>query len=258
MPLNLLGSSCNSNVGVRAIPVFLARLIFVALLVVKLSPTTDATDIIVFTEHIPPYSFKDPDGQVVGTATDRVRKFLGALPVSYEIRQVPWNRAYELSRQLDNALVYPIMRLPSREDQFHWLVEVQQSDLHIYGRADEARPVTMDALRRGELIAVCVIGDAACELFQAMGVPDARILEVAYDQRVELQIIQSGRGDIFIAQEDEFQELAVGVDHQIDKLMRLGGEVQFCLAAGVKMRSELLTLLQEAVSSDRAFVSVPQ
>ncbi len=253
----MLGSFCNTIIGVRVILVFITRLIFTVLVFAELSRKADAADLIVFTEHVPPYSFTGPDGQVAGTATDRVRKFLGSLPVSYEIRQVPWNRAYELSRQLDNALVYPIMRLPSREDQFHWLIEVQQSDLHIYGRADEARPVTKDTLQRGEFIAVCVIGDAACELFQSMGVPDGRILEVAYDQRVELQIIQSGRGDIFIAQEDEFEELAMGADHEIDKLMRLGGDVQFCLAAGGKMRRELLTLLQEAVSSDGAFFSAP-
>lgn len=235
----------------------MARIIFMALMLVNLSRKADAADLIVFTEHVPPYSFTGPDGHVVGIATERVRDFLGSLSVSYEIRQVPWNRAFELSRQLDNALVYPIMRLPSREDQFHWLLEVPQSDLHIYGRADEARTVTLQALKRGDFIAVCVIGDAACELFRTMGVPDSRILEVAYDQRIELQIIQTGRGDIFISQEDEFEELALGGNHGIDKLMRLGGDVQFCLAAGGKMRPELLTLLKEAGLSAEHFMQMP-
>lgn len=232
--------------GVRAEYVVLIKYVFALALAALMAPRLAATDIIIFTEDVPPYSFLDSDGNVVGDATARVRRFLDPLPLSYEIRLVPWNRAYALSKQLDNALVYPIMHLPSREESYHWLLAVQQSPLYIYGREDETRSVTPETLTRGDFTAVCVIGDAGCELFRMLGVPSDRILEVAYDQKIELQIIQTGRGDVFISQEDEFVQLAMGSNHKIKKLMRLPGDVQFCLAAGRQVRPDILAKLQAA------------
>jgi len=243
--------------GVRAVYVVLIKYVFALALVALMAPRLVATDIIIFTEDVPPYSFLDSEGNVVGDATARVRRFLDPLPLSYEIRLVPWNRAYALSKQLDNALVYPIMHLPSREQNYHWLLEVQQSALHIYGRDDETRAVTPETLKRGDFTAVCVIGDAGCELFRMLGVPNDRILEVAYDQKIELQIIQTGRGDVFISQEDEFVQLAMGSDHKIKKLMKLDGDVQFCLAAGRQVRADLLSLLQAAQASHTPVRSAP-
>lgn len=206
-----------------------------------------AADMVVFTENYGNFNSADENGWVVGPAADLIRQVMDESGLEYEIKLVPWNRAYTLATKLDNALVYAMLRQSEREAKFHWLVPVFETPLYLYGRPDETRPITVEALRQGQYTAACMLGDASCLILHDLGMPKNKIFEVANSHRGETKVVASGRADVFIAQElHHIEDDKLVMDPDFKKLEKLPNVQRFYLAAGKQVRPEFVEAIQQA------------
>ena len=60
----------------------------------------------VVTENFPPYNYVDENREVVGYATEIVRKCLSKAGIEYEIEVLPWARAFKSAKTPKNYLLY--------------------------------------------------------------------------------------------------------------------------------------------------------
>jgi polar amino acid transport system substrate-binding protein len=79
------------------------------------------TDLQVVTESSPPYQIMQ-DGEVAGTATQKVKDILKISGLSASFNMYPWARAYNKALVEPNTLIYSIAKTDKRADLFHWLI----------------------------------------------------------------------------------------------------------------------------------------
>lgn len=100
-----------------------------------------AEPITVVTEEWPPYSYLE-EGKVKGVATDLVRAILDESGLEYTISLYPWARAYDMALNKKNILLYSTVRLPSRENLFHWVpMDSLSANFYLYSPSDRALKV---------------------------------------------------------------------------------------------------------------------
>lgn len=207
-----------------------------------LAPSAQAGDVIVYTEHYPPYNHEDDTGEVVGLATERVRQILDTAGVSYEIRLVPWSRAVLYAATRDDALIYSITRTPGREAGYDWLAPLADSNFFLYARADDNRRYTSEALRAGEYSAACVSGDLSCDVLRGLGIPSEKITTISDSGTGDFRLVVAGRADVYVSNRTVNPQLrqSEGFRSDVTKpVYRAGGEIGFYLAAGKQVSSEL-------------------
>ncbi|NVJ70397.1 MAG: transporter substrate-binding domain-containing protein [Alphaproteobacteria bacterium] len=209
-----------------------------------------AADVIVYTENYGDFNAVDDQGHVVGGAADLVRQVMDESGLEYEIKLVPWNRAYQLATKMDNAFIYAMLRTPQREDHFHWLTPVFETDLYLYGRADETRPIDIATLKTGRLTGACMIGDASCGILLGLGLPKKNLFEVADSHRGEMKVVASGRADVFVAQElHQLEDGRLILDPNFRKLFKLDEAQRFYLAAGKQVTPRFVESVRQAYES---------
>ena len=59
-------------------------------------------------------------GKIVGPATDIVTDTIEQAGFSYDIKMLPWSRAYKVALTQKNTLIYSLARTADCEDKFHW------------------------------------------------------------------------------------------------------------------------------------------
>lgn len=69
-------------------------------------------------EDLPPYHFKDENGQPKGALVDIVKALAKEARVNYTIELYPFSRAFYLLKNKPNVLMFSLLKSPSREEQF--------------------------------------------------------------------------------------------------------------------------------------------
>ncbi|QJB55487.1 ABC transporter substrate-binding protein [Pseudodesulfovibrio sp. zrk46] len=95
-------------------------LLIVALLVLMCAGHARGEAIIAVTEEWPPYTFTE-DGEIKGFVSEIVHEVLDRSGLEHKIEVYPFARSYETARQQPYVLLYPVFRLPVREDDFQWI-----------------------------------------------------------------------------------------------------------------------------------------
>lgn len=86
----------------------------------------------VVTEEWPPYSYTQ-DGKIIGVVTEIVRETLDRSGLDYTIESYPFARSYSMAQSEKNVLIYSIVRIPSREQQFKWIkLDGLAIDMHLF------------------------------------------------------------------------------------------------------------------------------
>ena len=82
----------------------------------------------------PPFMFKK-DGKVAGVATEIVREIMKRLQVSYNIKSLPWKRAYSYLLG-EPVMVVMCTRTKDRENLFKWAGPIVNAPLVFFARKD--------------------------------------------------------------------------------------------------------------------------
>ena len=83
----------------------------------------------------PPFMFKK-DGKVTGVATEIVREIMKRLQVSYNIKSLPWKRAYRYLLEEPNVMLFTVTRTKARENYFKWAGPIITSRLVFFAKRD--------------------------------------------------------------------------------------------------------------------------
>ncbi|MFC3052618.1 substrate-binding periplasmic protein [Kordiimonas pumila] len=201
-------------------------------------PSAHADTMMVYTENYPPYNYMNENGEVVGLATENIRKVLDAAGLEYQIRLVPWTRAMYNAQTQKNALIYTITRTPKREEMFDWLVPIAKSNFYLFVRADETRSVTPETLRSGMFTASCVTGDLACDLLNWTDIGSNNIIPISKEGTGDFRMVIAGRSDIYLSDLAVNAQLRKQEGYSLDltkPVMRLNGKTGLFLAAGTQV-----------------------
>lgn len=142
-----------------------------------------------------------PDGSE-SEVTQKLRQQLAAFPqLRYQIHYVSWPKALaEVSKRSD-ALVYKMLRTPSRETRFQWLLAGERVRLHLYSLAGE--PLRQHSLEQLQAIAglliACPAQSAHCEMLRQRGFRAEQILEVRLTEQTSVERLLLARRVQFIA-----------------------------------------------------------
>lgn len=82
-----------------------------------LSHAIQSTDLLVVTENLPPYNYKEGIA-VKGVATEVVQALLKEVGLQADIHVLSWVRAYLKALEQPNVLIFSLVRTPEREEHF--------------------------------------------------------------------------------------------------------------------------------------------
>ncbi len=102
----------------------------------------------ILTQDLPPWSYAGEKGIIVDIANE-IEQRIGT---NVKIKCLPWSRAQQMTKNGNNYLVFPLARVPKREKNFVWVINVMPSDLvfaSLYGK-----PMDLDMARKAEKILV--------------------------------------------------------------------------------------------------------
>ena len=78
----------------------------------------------IVSEEWPPYSYLNEKNEPSGLITERLINQLRQHQIAYNIRFLPWARAYHTARSEKNTLIFPISKNTERLPYFHWICPV--------------------------------------------------------------------------------------------------------------------------------------
>lgn len=73
------------------------------------------------------------DGAIKGPALTLVKQVLKKAGLPFEIKVLPWARAYAIATTKPNILIFSISRTDHREPLFHWIGVLMESNYFLYG-----------------------------------------------------------------------------------------------------------------------------
>jgi len=91
-----------------------------------------AEKILVVTEYLAPYQIKNKDNSLGGVSTDVVKALFKQTKDNFDIKTMPWARAYNTALTKKNTLIYSISRTPAREKLFHWVGGIKSERIYIW------------------------------------------------------------------------------------------------------------------------------
>lgn len=92
--------------------------------------------ITILTEQSYPLSYtknRQDDGEVIGVGTLLVKAVMEKAGLDYDIAIVPWVRAMHTINNVENVMVYSMIRTPARESKFHWVGKIISVKYALYG-----------------------------------------------------------------------------------------------------------------------------
>lgn len=210
---------------------------------------SQAKDVVIYTEDYPPYNYRDNNGQIVGGATANVRELLAKSGLSYEIRMVPWARAITGIQSSDTALIYSIVRMPSRETNFTWIAPLAPSSFYLFSRRNDSRVFTFQAVREGLYTGACFHTDITCELMRMAGFPAHKVHPVIDKDTGDFLMVRAGRADLFATEKFAGERLRIrdgfGAD-AVKPVLRIAPSTDFYLAGGKGLNAEIAAKIKKA------------
>jgi len=94
--------------------------------------TYAAESILVVTEYLAPYQIKNEDNSLGGVSTDVVKALFKETNDEFDIKLMPWARAYKTALTKKDTLIYSILRTPAREKLFHWIGAIKSERIYIW------------------------------------------------------------------------------------------------------------------------------
>lgn len=210
-----------------------------------------ATPLAAYTEQWPPYNYAEGN-QVKGVSTDILRAACEVAKLSCSFQVVPWARAYKITSNTPNTVLYTTARKPSREKEFLWVGPILPRTTWVYGKAGHNKEILSFADLAKRRIGV-VREEAAQQDLEAAGGPVAAFTVQSSNADV-LRMLMNGTVDAMV---DTELGMAWNLRHaakepaSVKKLMKLTDDGAYYFALNLKSDAALVTALQTAVDKLR-------
>lgn len=159
---------------------------------------------IVYMGNQPPYSFLNDQGEVSGTAIDKVRQIFAEAGVELSLTVRPWSRAISMFEGDKTSFLMMLDRLPERENQYVWVSPLAKQRFKLISRnRSDFNFKTHDDYINGDHKAVCYQKSSICQQLLNYGFKEESLVEVpnSLDNGL-LRILQFGRADFTIMEEN--------------------------------------------------------
>lgn len=87
------------------------------------------------TENFSPYNYVE-NGKLTGFATDIVTSMATSMEINLNIEVLPWSRAMLEAQNKHNMLIFSILRTSAREEDYHWIGEIDRLPIGIWQLKD--------------------------------------------------------------------------------------------------------------------------
>ncbi len=122
----------------------------------------------VVTEDAPPFTYR-VDGELAGPALPFIDKLMQAAALPYTHHVYPWARSMALAQHAPNVLIYALARTPEREASFHWIGELVDMHIYLYGMVGR-KHLQVESLAQARQLRIGVINkDVRLDWFKANG-----------------------------------------------------------------------------------------
>lgn len=143
----------------------------------SLSSAVQAEKFVLYTEELPPYSFKSGDRR--GAAIDIASTLFERAGLDYEVKITPWKRAYVTVENTANTCLFPAQRNQEREASFQWVSPLYISQTAFYGMKGDGLEIRTLNDAKGLKIG-SYNGSAAAEYLEGFGYD---VKTVAHDKQ---------------------------------------------------------------------------
>ncbi|GHF19343.1 hypothetical protein GCM10017044_12410 [Kordiimonas sediminis] len=186
---------------------------------------------------------------------DRLAVFMRRSGLRYEVNFVPWARVLRKISENDHALVFQIVRTSQREDDYHWLVPILDSNpLHLYGlESPDKNPDVWREIREGKRSAACHRDSVHCTVLEEMGFPPYTILRISSEQpALTEQLLLRKRVDFILRFKESLCNnlILLNLDARLFHLYKTIEQKPDYLAAPKNINPDILKILQQVDMSD--------
>ena len=153
----------------------------------------------IVTEDLPPLSYQNSKGEILGAATARVKELMSSAEVDYDIAILPWKRAIKSTLEQPNTLIYTILKTPQREPEFEWFCPISEPlKIYLYALRNNPLPA-LNSLHDSKSALVGVSrGSVAHGIMLANGFEEDNNLIVTNGMEVLKQNLSNGRLDYIL------------------------------------------------------------
>lgn len=193
------------------------------LFIISLPPSTAwCENIKVLTTTWTPYVY-GKTGNVAGMGTEIVRAVLNKANVEGEIQSLSWNRAMLIAQKEKNILIYPLMRIEQREDNYIWVAPLFEAKLSLF-RLTKNDQIMLKNLAEAQNYTIGVLKGAAMHRFLlSNGFKDGQQLHVFYENRNSIEMLFRERIDLVA-------DNPLVVSHEVKQLINLNQDVGYSLS----------------------------
>lgn len=152
------------------------------------------------TEVYPPYQIKEKsNAPLQGMRVDTMKKILAKTDISYDLKVMPWARSYKAALSQPNTCLFSTMRLPFREDDFHWVFPLGFASSVVYVAKDRIHEYDINALSDlRNYLTVVHREDVIEQLLRRLGYQEGKHLFVVSGWKQAIDIVVRKRADIIV------------------------------------------------------------
>lgn len=176
------------------------QILFILLLTI--SHFSLAQSLVVYTENLPPYQFKDHKQQVTGYSVELVRGMLKEADIDAKITIVPWVRGYNAALKTKNVMLFSMVRTAEREELFEWIGEVDRMNYYLF-KLSARKDIKIASLTQATQYRVGA-GSTSFEYEKLKQLGFPRVLgNPNYSQLIKM--LESNRFDLFFTSDEAFK-----------------------------------------------------
>ncbi len=202
------------------------------------------------TEDTYPFNYKGPEGKPQGIAVELLKLIWLELGVDeQEIRVLPWARAYYLSTQKPDVVLFSAARTTEREKSFKWVCPIGQVRVIIMGkRAEPASIVNLEQLHGAKIGAMRA--DVGEQLLLNNNFDDNNILS-SNNYRQLIRLLLSNRVDYISGVESIIQQSAIINQLSLEKYQEkwLLADNPLCYAFNPAISDQVVKQFQQALDA---------
>jgi polar amino acid transport system substrate-binding protein len=150
-----------------------------------------------FCHALPPLSFEQ-DGQLTGLAVDLLRRMAELAGLELSLALQPRLRAEKSFLDTPASLLFPLARLPERENRYRWVGPILPRRVGIYSLSQRT-DIRFRGLRQLEGLRVgATAGTATLEQLLAEGLKPGKEIEVSPSYEASVRKLVAGRMDLLV------------------------------------------------------------
>lgn len=229
--------------------VALSSLIFLTFLSYGQEGNSNSPILTVYTINLPPFVHSSNEGEVKGIYADKAVNFLNSKNLEYKIYFTKWHAAYTRAMGRSNLLIFPIARIPSREDQFHWLSKLDEIPYYLYSKSGlNLENLSKEEILEGDYQIACARDTIQCAIAENYGFPKDRIItDSEMEVETRYKVIINNRVEFSIFNPDILKATANKEQFNPKEVIKSKflGKIGLYIAIGKKVDTSVLNKLNE-------------